>query len=114
MAGRWSAVPERCCSEGKIISSGSLQRDRTETIREGSKMALGNTEQTGKILLHHWQAFGAGDVEAIMADYAGDAVLMTPEGTLKGLAQIRSLFAKIFASMFPADKSSLNLTKQVV
>ena len=46
-------------------------------------MALGNTEQTGKILLHHWQAFGAGDVEAIMTDYADDAVLITPEGTLK-------------------------------
>jgi|SRR2546425_1564759 len=74
-------------------------------------MALSNTEQTGKILLHHWQAFGAGDVEAIMAD---DAALITPEGTLKGLAQIRSLFANIFANMFPADKTSLNLTKQVV
>ena len=74
-------------------------------------MALSNTEQTGKILLHHWQAFGAGDVEAIMAD---DAALITPEGTLKGLAQKRSLFANIFANMFPADKTSLNLTKQVV
>ena len=77
-------------------------------------MALSDTEQTGKILFHHWQAFGAGDVEAIMADYADDAVLFTPEGTLKGLAQIRSLFAKIFATMFPADKTSLNLAKQVV
>jgi len=77
-------------------------------------MALSNTEQTGKILLHHWQAFGAGDVEAIMADYADDAALITPEGTLKGLAQIRSLFANIFANMFPAGKTSLNLTKQVV
>ena len=74
-------------------------------------MALSNTEQTGKILLHHWQAFGGGDVEAIMAD---DAALITPEGTLKGLAQIRSLFANIFANMFPAGKTSLNLTKQVV
>jgi ketosteroid isomerase-like protein len=77
-------------------------------------MSLGNAEQTGKILLHHWQAFGAGDVEAIMADYADDAVLITPEGTLRGLTQIRSLFAKIFANMFPADKTSLSLTKQVV
>jgi ketosteroid isomerase-like protein len=77
-------------------------------------MASGNTEQAGKIMLHHWQAFGAGDVEAIMADYADDAVLITPEGTLTGLAQIRSLFAKIFADMFPPASSSLKLTKQVV
>ena len=49
-----------------------------------------------------------------MADYADDAVLITPEGTLKGLAQIRPLFAKIFANMFPPNSTSLNLTKQVV
>jgi ketosteroid isomerase-like protein len=77
-------------------------------------MALRNTEQTEKILLHHWQAFGAGDIEAIMADYADDAIIITPEGTLKGEAQIRSLFGKIFAEMFPPASSSLNLAKQVI
>ncbi len=77
-------------------------------------MALGITEQTAKTLLHHWQAFGAGDVEAIMADYTEDAVLITPDGTLKGHAQVRSLFAQIFAKMFPPDSTSLTLAKQVV
>jgi hypothetical protein len=55
-----------------------------------------------------------GDIEAIMADYAEDAVLITPDGVLKGQAQIRSLFAQIFANTFPPDKTSLNLSKQVV
>ncbi|HEV8722434.1 MAG TPA: nuclear transport factor 2 family protein [Candidatus Binatia bacterium] len=77
-------------------------------------MALHNREQTEKTLLRHWQAFGDGDVEAIMADYAEDAVLITPDGVLKGSAQIRSLFAQIFANMFPPDETELNLTKQVV
>jgi ketosteroid isomerase-like protein len=77
-------------------------------------MALGISEQTEKILLRHWQAFGAGDVEAIMADYAEDAVLITGDGVLKGSAQIRSLFAQIFADMFPPASTSLNLTRQVV
>ncbi len=77
-------------------------------------MALAISEQTEKALLHHWQAFGADDVEAIMADYAEDAVLITPDGALKGHAQIRSLFAQIFANMFPPDSTSLNLAKQVV
>jgi hypothetical protein len=77
-------------------------------------MALGINEQTEKTLLRHWQAFGTGDIEAIMADYAEDAVLITPDGVLKGQAQIRSLFAQIFANTFPPDKTSLNLSKQVV
>jgi ketosteroid isomerase-like protein len=77
-------------------------------------MILVDGEQTEKTLLHHWQAFGAGDVEAIMADYAEDAVLISPEGTLKGHAQIRSLFTQIFTNMFPPAGSSLNLTKQIV
>jgi ketosteroid isomerase-like protein len=77
-------------------------------------MASGISEQTEKTLLHHWQAFGAGEVEAIMADYAEDAVLITPDGVLKGHAQIRSLFTQIFATMFPPDSTSLHLAKQVV
>jgi ketosteroid isomerase-like protein len=81
---------------------------------EGVNMVLGLSEQAEKTLLHHWQAFGAGDVEAIMADYAEDAVLITPDGTLKGHAQIRSLFAQIFATIFPPDSTSLHLAKQVV
>jgi ketosteroid isomerase-like protein len=77
-------------------------------------MALGNSEQTERTLLHHWQAFRAGDVEAIMADYAKDAVLITPDGPLKGHAQIRSLFEKVFSSMLPPSSTSLNLAKQIV
>ena len=70
-------------------------------------MALAINEQTEKTLLRHWHAFGAGDIEAIMADYADDAVLITPDGALKGHAQIRSLFAQIFANMFPPTRPRL-------
>jgi ketosteroid isomerase-like protein len=72
------------------------------------------SEQTRQTLLRHWQAFRAGDVEGIMADYTEDAVLITPDGTLKGREQIRSLFMQVFANMFPPDSTSLSMTKQVV
>jgi ketosteroid isomerase-like protein len=77
-------------------------------------MTSGISEQTEKTLLHHLQAFGVGDVDAVMADYSEDAVLITPDRTLKGHTQIRSLFEQIFANMFPPDSTSLNLAKQVV
>jgi ketosteroid isomerase-like protein len=77
-------------------------------------MDSGSRKQTEKTLLHHWQAFGAGDVEAIMADYAKDAVLISADGPLKGHEQIRSMFEKVFANMFPPSSTSLNLAKQVV
>lgn len=72
------------------------------------------SEPAQKTLLHHWQAFKAGDVEANMADYAEDAMLITADGTLKGRPQIRSLFEQIFANMFPPGSASLTLAKQVV
>lgn len=77
-------------------------------------MASTKDEQSKKTLLRHWQGFVTGDVEKIMADYADDALLITPEGTLKGRTQIRSLFTEIFANMFPPVGSSLNLAKQVI
>jgi ketosteroid isomerase-like protein len=77
-------------------------------------VALDINEQTEKTLHHHWQAFGAGDVDAIMADYAEDAVLITRDATLKGHAQIRSLFSQISENIFPPDSTSLKLTNQVV
>ena len=77
-------------------------------------MALGFNEQTEKTLLHHWQAFGAGDIEAIMADYAEDAVLIAPDGPLKGHVAIRALFANVFENMFPPKSTSLSLDKQII
>jgi len=77
-------------------------------------MGPASNEQTEKTLIRHSHAFGAGDVEAIMADYANDAVLVTPEGPLKGRAQIQSLFEEIFANILPPKSTSLNLAKQIV
>jgi ketosteroid isomerase-like protein len=77
-------------------------------------MALRDSEQTEKTLLHHLQAFATGDAEAIMTDYAEDALIITPDGVLKGQSQIQSFFVQLFTDMFPPDKSSLNVAKQVV
>ena len=77
-------------------------------------MAAAGNQETERTLVRHWQAFGAGDVDAIMADYAEDAVLIAPDGPLKGHAAIRALFANVFANMFPPKSTSLSLDKQII
>jgi ketosteroid isomerase-like protein len=72
------------------------------------------TEQTEKVLQHHLNAFSAGDVAAILADYADDALIITANETFKGLAEIRRWFTHLFADVFPPGRSSLKLSKQVV
>ena len=43
---------------------------------------------------HHLQAFGIGDVDEILKDYTEASVIMTPDGPLHGLDEIRPLFEK--------------------
>jgi len=42
-------------------------------------------------------AFGRGDVNALVAQYADDAIVITPQGTLRGPAQIRGMIEGIIA-----------------
>ena len=52
---------------------------------------------TKDVLDHHLKSFGEGSLDGILSDYAPTAVLFTPEGPLKGLDAIRSLFQTMFA-----------------
>lgn len=49
-------------------------------------------KQTELTLHNHLKAFGTGDVDVIMTDYADEAVFITPEGVLHGKREIRPLF----------------------
>ena len=52
---------------------------------------------TKDVVDHHLKSFGERDLNAILSDYATDAVLFTPEGLLRGLDAIRSLFQTMLA-----------------
>lgn len=58
------------------------------------------------VLDHHVQAFAAGDVEAMLADYTEDAVFITAQGILKGPAEIRPLFQTMIEEFSSPDASS--------
>lgn len=68
-----------------------------------------HTEQT---LHNHLQAAEHGDVDAIVADYAEDAVFFTPDGILRGREEIRSLFEGLVARFPPG--STVQMEQQLV
>lgn len=49
---------------------------------------------TQAILQRHLQSAGE-SVDAVMADYLEESILITPEATHRGLAQIRSFFTEL-------------------
>jgi uncharacterized protein (TIGR02246 family) len=52
-----------------------------------------------EVFQHHVQALGAGDLDEIVADYADDAVFITPAGVLRGKDGIRSGFKQLLADV---------------
>ncbi|NKB49733.1 MAG: nuclear transport factor 2 family protein [Alphaproteobacteria bacterium] len=54
--------------------------------------AGGMADKTKAVLDSHLTAFGSGNVDAILANYASDAVIMFPGGMVSGHADIRGMF----------------------
>jgi ketosteroid isomerase-like protein len=55
---------------------------------------------TGHVLNHHLQALGGGRLDDVLEDYVEDSVLITPDGTNKGLREIRSVFEGFLSGLF--------------
>ncbi len=53
----------------------------------------------GEVFQHHAQALGAGDLEEIVADYADDAVFISPSGVPRGKDGIRAAFTTLLADV---------------
>jgi ketosteroid isomerase-like protein len=64
-------------------------------------MAMARTPE--EVFGHHVQALGAGDLDEIVADYAGDAVFISPSGVLRGKDGIRTAFTKLLSDVPNAD-----------
>jgi uncharacterized protein (TIGR02246 family) len=51
------------------------------------------------VFQHHAQALGAGDLDEIVADYADDAVFITPAGVQRGKDGVRAAFTQLLADV---------------
>ena len=57
------------------------------------------TRTPEEVFQHHAQALGAGDLDEIVADYADDAVFITPAGVKHGKGGIREAFTQLLADV---------------
>ena len=57
------------------------------------------TRTPEEVFQHHAQALGAEDLDEIVADYADDAVFITPAGIRRGKDGIRTAFTELLADV---------------
>lgn len=55
------------------------------------------TAQTKAVMTRNEAAFGRGDLDGLIANYAEDAVLVRPGKVYRGRAEIRAMFEEVFA-----------------
>jgi ketosteroid isomerase-like protein len=70
-------------------------------------------DSTKDVLNNHLKYFGAGDLKAILSDYAPDAVMFTPDGVLRGVEAIRPLFQRLIGE-FGKPGTAFSMKQQFV
>ena len=68
------------------------------------------TRTPEEVFAHHAQALGAGDLDEIVADYADDAVVITPAGTMRGKDGVRAAFTQLLSDV---PNASWDLKSQI-
>nr|WP_087572974.1 nuclear transport factor 2 family protein [Sphingomonas sp. CDS-1] len=73
------------------------------------------SEQMTVIVRRHLDAWRKGDVDALLADYADDAVMMTRDtGVVAGKPRIRALYDHVFAEIFRPEDTRLEVTAELI
>lgn len=65
-----------------------------------------------QILVHHLTAFGNNDLDAIVADYTDTSIILTQNGNITGLDNIRNFFEDFF-TIIPTG-SAFNMKQKSV
>lgn len=69
---------------------------------------------TQAALDHHLGAIIAVDVDEMMKDYTEDSVVVVPDGTFKGLAEIRGFFNEFSKALTPEFLAAFEMIKSEV
>jgi hypothetical protein len=100
------------CSDGTSTTVQDAPASQ-ETLSSREAPATISEDKTKEVLEHHWEAFIQNNMEAVMADYTEESVLITPDATFKGLEEIQKNFEAAYKN-FPKDKTTFQLNKSVI
>jgi ketosteroid isomerase-like protein len=50
-----------------------------------------------QVVRHHWEAFSHHDLEAVLSDYAEDAIFIASNQTVQGKTALRQMFSRYFS-----------------
>jgi len=77
-------------------------------------MTLTSATPTAQAVVnHHLERFFAFDLPGVVADYAPDAVMIVPDGVLRGVREITPLFERLLAE-FAKPGATFDLRQQVI
>ena len=69
---------------------------------------------TADTLMHHLQAISTMQLDELMLDYADEAVLMTPDGSFHGRAEIQQFFQTALSTFPPEMIKGITMIRQDV
>ncbi len=75
-------------------------------------MELDKVSQTGSILQHHLQSLGMNQIDEVMKDFTEHSILVSPQRSFHGLAEIRAFFEAMIASNPPGLAEAFQVTYQ--
>jgi len=61
------------------------------------------TRTPQEVFQHHGEVLVAGDLEGIVSDYSDDAIIITPDGILRGKQGVRQAFEKLLGDLPSAE-----------
>jgi hypothetical protein len=98
----------------KLIKLPTLKNRIMKNTQSPVKNMSTNLNDTSRdILQRHLSAFAENDLEAILADFTDESILITPDKSYTGLDEIKSFFADLVFH-FPKQKSSFKIEKTVI
>ena len=97
----------------RLTKEASLIGQQIDRLQKRRMEADNPLRPTLSVLKHHLAAFDGGDMDAILSDYAKDAVLMTPEGSFRGHSQIKPVFRRLLDDVF-STCSKFTMIRQMV